>query len=105
MEKATMIIESLPGMQGEVAIFKLEPAYKDDDEWADIETVEYVAISTIGMAFDTGRPETYIFPADVEGNIISWGELKGSFQGGGKDLVEDRKKALNGLGYEADRWM
>jgi hypothetical protein len=106
MNKATMIIETLPEMTGDMAVFKLEPPY-EHKEWedSDIEIIHYVAVSCLSMAFDTGMPETYIFPCDAKGNITSWGELEGSFRGGGYDMVEDRMKALNGLGYEADRYM
>lgn len=38
--------------------------------------------------------ETYIFPADMNGNVISWSELKGSFQG-----ETDHVKAMRGAGY------
>lgn len=37
-------------------------------------------------------PETYIFPADKDGNILSWGELDGSYRGG-----LNHERAINGL--------
>lgn len=40
-----------------------------------------------------GGPETYIFPADAAGNIVSWSHLKGSFRGG-----LDHTRALRGHG-------
>ena len=39
-------------------------------------------------------PETYIFGADAEGNVLRWGELEGSFRG---DI--DHARALRGAGY------
>ena len=41
-----------------------------------------------------GRPETFIFGSDEEGNITNWLELPGSFQG---DI--NHNKALEGAGY------
>lgn len=42
-----------------------------------------------------GIPETYVFPADSEGNITGWGELEGSTRG-----EFDHALALHNLGYE-----
>lgn len=56
---------------------------------------EYIVVSAISIAFDTARPETFIFPADEDGNITSWGELDGSYQGG-----MDHGVALKRAGYE-----
>jgi hypothetical protein len=51
-------------------------------------------VSAIPAAFDTGEPETYIFPADSEGAVLHYGELDGSYQGG-----MDKNKALADAGY------
>jgi hypothetical protein len=56
---------------------------------------QFIVVSTVKMTFDTFRPETYIFPADSRGKVVSWGELKGSFQG-----AMDISKALRDGGYE-----
>ena len=37
-------------------------------------------------------PETYIFPTDSKGEVTSWGELPGSFQGG-----LDHEEAIKGF--------
>lgn len=42
----------------------------------------YVLTSAIPAAFDTGQPETYVFACDAEGNVTSYTDLEGSFQGG-----------------------
>ena len=39
--------------------------------------------------------ETYIFPADEDGNVLDWGELEGSYRGG-----MDHEEALHNAGYE-----
>lgn len=51
-----------------------EPITYDEDE-----ETEYVATSAVDAPY-TG-PETYIFPCDEQGNVLSWGELPGSFRG------------------------
>jgi hypothetical protein len=55
---------------------------------------DYVVISALPCAFDTGRPETYIFPADSDGKILSYGELDGSRRG-----VCDHDVILSEIGY------
>jgi hypothetical protein len=57
----------------------------------------YVAVSAVPWVGSPGRskPETYIFPTDAMGQVLDWGELPGSFQGG-----MDHARALKGLGYE-----
>jgi hypothetical protein len=66
-------------------------AYGYEEEQSE---TNYVVISALPRAFDTGRAETYIFPADKDGNVLSWGELPGSYRGG-----TDHDKALAGLGF------
>lgn len=61
-------------------------------------TFEFIVVPTIKEAFDTHRPETYIFPANSNGEVLSWRELKGSFQG-----AMDISKALRDGGYEEVR--
>jgi hypothetical protein len=58
------------------------------------ETTEYVVISAISRAFDTGRPETFIFPANRKGEITDWQEMKGSIQG-----VQDFDVAIRNAGW------
>lgn len=58
----------------------------------------YVVTSALDAAFDTMRPETYVFRSDSEGVITEWGELAGSFQG---DM--DHERAIDGyVGSLAD---
>ncbi|MCZ2224329.1 MAG: hypothetical protein LC122_11960 [Chitinophagales bacterium] len=58
-----------------------------------LEGYEHVVISSAVVPF-TG-PETYIFPCDNDGKIISWGELEGSQRG-----TLDYSVVLADLGYE-----
>jgi hypothetical protein len=57
----------------------------------------YTVLVSSVVAVDTSEPETYIFGADVEGNILKWGELDGSFRGGA-----DHAEALRRAGYEIE---
>ncbi|MFF2631997.1 hypothetical protein ACFVR6_03850 [Microbacterium sp. NPDC058021] len=73
------------GARGEMRLYRLSPPLAG---W------EFVVVSAVAAAFDTGRPETYIFPSSVNGGIAGWGELPGSFQG---DM--DHEAALSNAGY------
>ncbi len=53
----------------------------------------YVLVSAVHVPGE--GPGTYIFPADKHGDIISWGELPGSYNGGLSHM-----KALRLAGYE-----
>lgn len=55
---------------------------------------EYVVVSALPSAFDTGEPETYIFGCNEKGQIDSFFELPGSYRGG-----TSHRKALEGAGY------
>lgn len=60
---------------------------KDVDHFA-----EYVMVSAVVAMFS--GPETYIFPANEQGEVTCWGELGGSYRGGMSHAV-----ALEGAGY------
>lgn len=72
----------------------LYPKYDYDLETEVEHSTEYVVVSAV-VAFDTGRPETFIFSADEQGKVIDWGELGGSYRGGMSHEV-----ALKRAGYE-----
>ena len=42
-----------------------------------------------------GEAETYIFPSNKNGEVVDWGELRGSTRG-----VYNHETALNNAGYE-----
>lgn len=80
---ATPTYINLPNFSGDAQHFSLnEP----------LDGAEHVIVSAVDVF---GRPETYIFPADKDGNVTDWGELTGSFHGG-----LDHEEALRGAGYE-----
>lgn len=94
---ATLVKDGL--LRGEAALYQLsEPMPGVDDEGPG--DFEYVIVSAVdfvgggGGLFNGPEPETYIFGADAEGNVVEWVELPGSFRG-----AKDHGAALEGAGY------
>lgn len=82
MKKAVRI-KSLSNFQGYAELYKLsEP----------LEGHEFVVVSA-AFTIDQG-PETYIFPANEDGEVLKWGELEGSFIG-----KMDTEQAIKNAGY------
>lgn len=79
-------IKVLDDFRGYAALYKLAPP---------LEGNEFVAVPCLGHAFDTWMPETYIFPANAEGEVSNWGELTGSGRG-----FCNAEEALKRAGYE-----
>mgnify|MGYP001565118549 FL=1 len=80
MRKIAMLVKTLTnGWTGDAKLYKLsEPMQYGYDE-PESET-QFVIVSATNAMFS--GPETYIFPADEDGNVIDWGELDGSYRGG-----------------------
>lgn len=95
--KTATFLRKLDGFRGDARLYILsEPiAYEvydeDTDEYIPQES-DYVVVSAI-ITFSGS--ETYIFPANEDGEVVKWGELDGSFRGG-----LDHKKALARAGYK-----
>ena len=96
MRTYTKIIKNLDDWLGDASLYKLsefiaynEPFEKDDPP---AEKTEFIVVSSVTAIFS--GPETFIFPADKEGNCLNWSQLEGSYQGG-----LDHIKALNNLGF------
>lgn len=88
--KTATLIKKLGGFRGNAALYLLsEPA-------PDVYGVptSYVIVSAINYAYDTGQPETFIFPADEDGLVRSYLEIDGSITG-----VCDHARALANAGY------
>lgn len=88
------------GWRGDAVFFQLDPPLVEtklgwDGEPDEEVPHEYVIVSAVPSAFDSMRPETYIFPANSDGTIKNWGELPGSQRG-----FCDVERALTELGYE-----
>lgn len=79
---------------GEMRLYKLSPAIKATSYGDDSEMEIEYAYVVVSAAYAMGMPETYIFPADSNGEILSWSELEGSFQG-----AFDHERALENAGY------
>lgn len=90
-------MNKLDGFTGDARLYRLDPPVETErHSWtteADVKHYEYVIVSAVNVMFS--GPETYIFGADSKGEIQSWSDLNGSFQG---DL--DHVRALKGAGYE-----
>ena len=88
------LIKKLDGFNGDARLYKVEPQITQLD-WDNNEVAkhDYVVVSAADVMFS--GPETYIFPADEHGEIVSWRELDGSFKGG-----LDHIAALARAGYE-----
>lgn len=90
--KATFV-KKADGFAEHAELFRLERPKTENGV-----TFEFIVVSAIKKAFDTQRPETYIFPTNSNGKVFDWIELDGSFQG-----AMDISKALRNGGYEEVR--
>lgn len=92
---ATAIQPNLGGFNGSAKLWHLsEPVpYGWDYETEEPEgTTEFVVTSAVVAMFS--GPETYIFPASSTGEVVSWGEMDGSYRGG-----LDHEQAIEGAGW------
>lgn len=94
--KTATLIKNLPTSASGAtqALYLMTPPIKEEGYSEDDATLwNYVVVSAV-RAFDTGRNETYIFPANEKGDIVSWGELDGSMRG-----TRSHAEALANAGY------
>lgn len=75
---------------GDGRVYRVDPPMAYEDR-----TTEYVWVSATYVPYS--GYETYIFPSDKHGNVLSWLELNGSFQGS-----MDHELALNNAGYTVE---
>ena len=80
----------LSGFRGDARLYAVSPPAPTGEDGV---TTDYVVVSAVVSPYF--GPETYIFPADVDGNVTRWLEMDGSYRG---DL--DHGKALRGAGWE-----
>lgn len=85
---ATQIDENISPSGAHQKTYKIDPPLKLDGG----EVTEYVLVSAV-VAYS--GPETYIFPCNEQGEVISWDELPGSFQGS-----LDHEAALQEINHE-----
>jgi hypothetical protein len=97
--KTATFIKKLKDFTGEACLYKLSEPIEYDEPWDDkgppAKKTNYVVVSATITPFS--GPETYIFPANKEGEIVDWGELEGSYSGG-----LSHTKALIGAGYKVN---
>jgi len=101
MDKATFV-KDLDGWTGTAKLYKLSKPIGWGSSWDDEgneqspeNSTEFVIVSATVAMFSGA--ETYIFPADENGNCLSFGELDGSYRGG-----LNHEAALNGAGYQVE---
>ena len=96
---ATLLKEGLPGYNGKMNLYRLDPPFRyyDYAEGGEAST-GYVLVSAAHVAY-LGRDETYIFPADGPDATepSDWLELPGSLNG-----VLSHEEALRAAGYEVN---
>lgn len=68
-----------PGVMGEATTYYLDPPL-EQAAW-DTGATQSHAYVWVSQAAPLGDWETYIFPADSDGEVTSWGELDGSRKG------------------------
>lgn len=87
--KTARYIKNAEGFKGDAKIYELsEPVSYGDDA-----LTSHVVVSAVNV-FGLGD-ETYIFPCDENGEVLSWLELEGSRKG-----TLDHEYVLNNQGYE-----
>ena len=86
MKKQATYLREADGFTGDARLYRLSEPLEDSS---------YVIVSAVPFAFDTGMAETYLFSANEEGDVTSWSDLDGSFQG-----AMDHARALANAGYE-----
>lgn len=75
MSDVEIVKDSLPGFNGSAALVRRGS--------------DYFVVSSIGTAFDTGRPETMAFRADDSGNITSWMDVAGGTYATRESVIAD----------------
>ena len=82
--KTATFVEDRNGWNGHASLYKLSHAVEYNGPRSDndppAKRTQYVIVSAV-VAPATGE-ETYVFPADAQGKVLSWTELDGSYRGG-----------------------
>ena len=88
-------IRDLDGFTGNARLYRLSHSVQwggnfDGDTSGE---TEFVIVSAADVPFS--GPETYIFPAEAEGNVVDWSEMDGSFRG-----ALDHERAIAASGWK-----
>lgn len=88
---ATFVKDVSDRFAGTAYLYRVEPPVTGG--WDGDTEYDYVVSSGVNALFS--GPETYLFPADEDGEVLDWGELDGSFRG-----AIDPERAVRNAGYE-----
>lgn len=81
MMKTAKWLKDCKGFTGSASLYELsEPVEYGWSDKGPKPTTSYVIVSATHALYT--EPETYIFPANQEGEILDWSELDGSYRGG-----------------------
>ena len=98
--KTATEIKRLETHKGDARLYRLSEPHKDYPSWdsngeEEGKAHDFVIVSAVvALQIEGPGPETYIFPADENGEIVSWGEMPGSLKG-----TLSHAEALENAGY------
>lgn len=95
--KTAKFVKDCEGFTGSAKLYELSEPIEYDKPWDEEDTTpakktKFVVVSATHAMFSGA--ETYIFPANENGEVTDWGELEGSYRGGLSHAV-----ALEGAGF------
>jgi len=93
MKTAKFIKDVSEHFRGSANLYELSEAINYDGLVSSKKKTKFVVCSTVNAPFS--GYETYIFPADKKGGVLSWLELEGSMRGTTTDT-----EVLKNAGYE-----
>lgn len=82
-------VRQIEGWRGDARLFRLSAAVPDDYGEA---TVDHVIVSAVHVL---GEPETYIFPANADGECLNYLEMAGS-----QRWTTDHEEVIRAAGWE-----
>lgn len=78
-----VFLRNLEGFTGHASLYKLDEEVGYGEDWNEPgKFAGYTRYVVVSATTEMGSPETYIFPADEDGLVLSWREMPGSYRGG-----------------------
>lgn len=78
-----VFLRNLEGFTGHASLYKLDREVGYGEDWNEPgKFAGYTRHVVVSATSEMGSPETYIFPADEDGLVLSWKEMPGSYRGG-----------------------